>query len=206
MKKRITFLVLLFSAVVFGQRGSEQYSIELDYGMSSGDGITGFSHIGGGFRYMPNEFWGVKGDFALDKFRTDEPEDGGTDYTRISVQGVYNIGRKLNFGDFANGYFNTLVHAGAGISLLQSEFAESGSDPDRIGNIIIGITPQLYLSDRIALTLDASYIFNLKQHYGFDGTYPNGSPKDNEFVGNMFTASVGISFYLGRGINYTDFP
>lgn len=182
---------------------NDQYSIEAEYGFNSADGISGFSHAGGAFRYMINDFWGFKFDYGYDQFRTGSNPEIGTDSHRISVQGVYNLGRKLKFGEFSDGYFNTLLHGGMGYTALQS--VQRGGT-DNIGNVIVGITPQVWISQSFAVTIDASYIFNFTQHYDFDGNYPNGSPAGNSFTGNMFTLSAGVTFYFGKNKNRVDFP
>jgi OOP family OmpA-OmpF porin len=198
MGRKITSLLfLLISVTAFSQfRSSEQYSIEGDFGLSGAmnPSMSGLNHLGVGFRYMADDLWGFKGDLASDRFRESGTE-AGTNYTRFSVQAVYNAGRALYVPDITNGYVNFLVHGGVGYSYLKST-RKSGID--NIGNVIIGVTPQFYISSRLAVHLDASYIFNIKQHYDFDGFYHDGGLEESGFVGQMFTASIGLTLYLGR--------
>lgn len=202
MKKIFILAALLSTVMLFAQK-TDQYSLEIDYGFNSADGISGFTHAGGAFRYMVSDYWGLKFDYGYDQFREGSNPEIGTNYHRFSAQGVYNLGRKLKFGDFSDGYFNTLLHGGLGYSALQ---AVQKDGIDNIGNVIIGITPQVWLSESFALTVDASYIFNFTQHYGFDGYYPNGKPAGNSFTGNIITASVGVTYYFGKNKNRVDFP
>ncbi|NDI97531.1 hypothetical protein GWA97_00385 [Flavobacterium sp. LaA7.5] len=205
MTKKIILLLLFLSLCVSinAQRRFDQYSLEAGYGLgiSGAPGITEFSHFEIGFRYMVDEYWGVKFDYGSDRFRTDGSPELGTDYQRYSVQGVYNLGRTLALTNYANGYFNMLAHGGLGYSSLKN-INKSGTD--NIGNVIVGITPQLWLSDDFALTLDTSLILNFSQHYDFDGTYPDGKPTNNAFVGNVINASIGITYYFGRNKNGSD--
>lgn len=205
MTKKITLLLLFLSLCVStnAQRRFDQYSLEAGYGlgMSGSPGITQFSHFEIGFRYMVDEYWGIKFDFGSDKFRTNDTPELGTDYKRYSVQGVYNLGRAMNLTYVGDGYFNMLAHGGLGYSSLKST---SRKDPDNIGNVILGITPQFYLSDDFALTLDTSLILNFSQHYDFDGTYPKGKPSNNAFIGTVINASIGITYYFGRNKNGSD--
>lgn len=205
MTRKIILLLLFLSLCVStnAQRRFDQYSLEAGYGlgMSGSPGITEFAHFEVGFRYMIDEYWGIKFDFGSDKFRTNDTPELGTDYQRYSVQGVYNLGRALALTDYANGYFNMLAHGGLGYSALKSI---NGKDPDNIGNVILGITPQLYISDSFALTLDTSLILNFSQHYDFDGTYPKGKPANNDFTGTVVNASIGVTYYFGRNRNGSD--
>ncbi len=205
MAKKITLLLLFLSLCVSSnaQRRFDQYSLEAGYGLgiSGSPGITEFAHFEIGFRYMVDEYWGVKFDFGSDKFRTDETPELGTDYQRFSIQGVYNLGRALSLTDYGSGYFNMLAHGGLGYSSLKSINAPG---TDNIGNVILGVTPQIYISDDFALTLDTSLLLNFSQHYDFDGTYPNGRPSNNAFTGTIINVSFGITYYFGRNRNGSD--
>lgn len=203
MVKRITLLLLLFSFGANAQRASDQYSLEAGYGFgfSGSPGITELSHFEVGFRYMIDESWGIKFDFGSDSFRTDTTPELGTDYQRYSLQGVHNLGRTLNMSEMAGGYLNMLAHAGLGYSALRS-INKSGTD--NIGNVIVGLTPQIYISRSFAVTVDASVIFNFTQHYDFDGTYPEGNAYNNAFTGNIINTSLGLTYYFGKNKNSAD--
>ncbi len=206
MIKKITLLLLFLSlwTNIHAPRRFDQYSLEAGYGLgvSGAPGIKQFSHFDIGFRYMVDEYWGIKFDFGSDKFRTDDTPELGTDYQRFSVQGVYNVGRAIDMSGFANGYFNMLAHGGLGYSSLKS--IANKAETDNIGNVIIGITPQVWISDDFALMLDTSLIFNFSQHYDFDGTYPKGKPTNNAFTGYVMNVSLGITYYFGRNGNGSD--
>lgn len=189
---------------VRGQKPHEQYSIEAAYGLGISDvpAITGFSHYEIGFRYMVDEYWGLKFDFGADRFRTGSDPELGSNYKRYSVQAVHNLGRTLNMGDKLSIPLNLLAHGGLGYSSLSS-VTESGTD--KIGNVIIGLTPQLYLSRSFALTIDTSYIINFTQHFRFDGIHPpkEGGPLKS-FTGKMFNASAGLTYYFGNNKSDSD--
>lgn len=201
MKKKFTLFILLLSITAFSQRKLDQYSIEADYGLSAGfnPSASGSAHFGVGFRYMLDESWGIKFDYAQDKFRTGTPETG-TDYTRYSVQGVHNLGRTLNMRDIANGSLNLLAHGGLGYSSLKSTEREG---VDKIGNVIIGLSPQVKLINNLALQLDISYIINFTQHYNFDGTRANKGSAES-ITGTMLTFSAGLTFYFGKNGSDSD--
>lgn len=203
-KRFLSLFILLLSVTSWSQRAMDQYSIEAAYGLGvSGDpGITGFSHYEIGFRYMVDEYWGIKFDFGSDRFRTGNDPELGSDYKRYSVQAVYNLGRALDLTNTSAKNINLLAHGGLGYSSLTSQ-TEPGND--KIGNIIIGLTPQLYLNRSLALTLDTSFILNMTQHFNFDGIHPpKGDGPIKSFTGKMFNASVGLTYYFGRNKSDSD--
>lgn len=202
MKFKIITLSLLFSAIGYSQRASDQYSVEAGYGLAiSGEpSMSEFTHFEGGFRYMADESWGLKFDFGYASFRPDT-EAPGTNYTRISAQGVNNLGRTLNIPALTNNSIGLLAHGGLGLSTLVNPEV-SGSD--KIGNVILGLTPQLQIAESLALKLDTSIIFNFTQHYNFDGNYPNEGGTLKSFTGRLFTASFGLTYYFGKNGSKSD--
>lgn len=208
MKKIITLVLVLTFSTVFAQQTYDQYSLEagygLNHGMSKGENsnMTNFRHFEVGFRYMFDENWGVKLDYGNDGFRTSEEPKEGTNYHRFSVQGVYNVGRLLDLPYATNDRINLLAHAGLGYSALKST-VKPGTD--NIGNVIIGVTPQFWISENFALHLDASYVINFTQHYNFDGTYPDSAPYElDAFMGGIINVTAGVTFYFGKNGNDSD--
>jgi OOP family OmpA-OmpF porin len=70
----------------------------------------------------------------------------------------------MNFETWTN-TIGLLGHTGFGLSFLERK------DPlkDRMGNFMAGVTGQIKLSDRVALTGDFTTILNAKQNVAFDG-------------------------------------
>lgn len=209
MKKIITLLVVLTFSMAFAQRTYDQYSLEAGYGLSHGmskgenSNITNFQHFDVGFRYMFNEYYGIKFDYGNDSFRVDEGgSKEGSNYHRFTVSGVYNIGRALDLPYITGDWVNLIGHAGLGYSALQST-RKAGID--NIGNVVVGLRPQFWISDQFAAHVDASYVFNFTQHYNFDGTYPEAAPYTlNAFMGGIVNLSAGITFYFGKNENDSD--
>jgi len=205
MNRSITLAALFLSLAAFSQRANDQYSLEAGYGLGfSGDpGLSG-QHFEVGFRYMVDESWGIKFDFGSDTYRTDSTPELGTDYKRYSVQGVYNLGRAINISSVTGGTINLLAHGGIGYSSLKSVLKD---DVDNIGHVIVGVTPQLYLIENLALRLDTSLIVDFTQHYKFDGTYrmlPDGNKDKNSFTDMVFNASLGLTYYFGKNKSSSD--
>jgi OOP family OmpA-OmpF porin len=70
-----------------------------------------------------------------------------------------------------------------------------------MGNFMVGVTGQIKLTDRIALTGDFTTITNAKQSVAFDGASPNDI---RGFNGSLFTGTVGITVYLGMNAKHAD--
>lgn len=202
MKKTITILVLALTTQAFSQLSVtrnrfNQFSFEAEYGLTytRNPTQTSFKHSGIGFRYMANEYWGVKFDYAHDRIDDNGTPGTGSILDRASVQAVYNIGRVLNFRELTNSTVGLLLHSGVGYTRL-NPFEER--DYDNIGNFIIGGTVQLYINDSFALRGDLSGILNFRQQNSFYSEY-NGT-----YTGKMLNASIGLTYYFGRNKNRSD--
>ena len=152
-----------------------------------------------GARYMFNNKFGLKADFGFNSFTgNNESINFDSKYYRVDLQGVANLGRIMNFETWTN-TLGLLGHAGFGFSLLER------NDPsfvkDRMGNFIVGVTGQIKLNNRIALTGDFSSITNAKQNIAFDGASTNGI---RGFDGSLFTGTIGLTFYLGENERHAD--
>jgi len=203
MKKTITFLALALSMQAFSQMSVNrnrfnQYSFEADYGLTytRAPNQTDYRHVGIGFRYMVNEYWGVKVDYAHDKIEDNGQRGTGSLYDRGSLQAVYNVGRFFNFRELTNSTVSLLLHSGVGYSRLDPY---ENKRYDNIGNFIIGGTAQVYINDSFALRGDLSGILNFRQQNYFDSL-----PVGKTYTGKMMTATIGITYYFGRNKNRSD--
>ncbi|KQB37153.1 MULTISPECIES: OmpA family protein [Flavobacterium] len=188
--------------------GYNRWSIELNGGlnkptrtMTSGYSTETVSpfHADLGVRYMFNPKFGLKFDVGYDQFQErDNTPDFESKYYRASVQGVINLGRALNFETWTN-TFGLLAHGGFGVSQLSSDKGFDGKD--YMGHGIMGLTGQVRLSNRIALTGDLTGIVNGRQNHNFDG---RGLTSTGSFDGVLLNASVGLTFYLGKNEKHAD--
>jgi OOP family OmpA-OmpF porin len=152
-----------------------------------------------GARYMFNNKFGLKADIGYNSFTgNNESFDFDSKYYRVNLQGVANLGRIMNFETWTN-TIGLLGHAGYGLSQL--EVKNPSYVKDRMGNFIIGVTGQIKLSDRIALTGDFTTITNAKQNVAFDGVSSNAI---RGFNGSLFTGTVGLTVYLGKNEKHAD--
>ena len=151
-----------------------------------------------GVRYMFNNKFGVKADFGYNSFTEKSgtaPFD--TRYYRVDLQGVANLGRIMNFESFTN-TIGLLGHAGFGLAQLEDQ---NSAAKDKIGNFMAGITGQIKLTNRIALTGDFTTILNASQNMSFDAASATGG---RGFSGILFNGTVGVTVYLGKNEKHAD--
>ncbi|MBC5837461.1 OmpA family protein [Flavobacterium muglaense] len=151
-----------------------------------------------GVRYMFNNKFGVKADFGYNSFTEKSgsaPFD--TRYYRVDLQGVANLGRIMNFESFTN-TIGLLGHAGFGLAQLEDQ---NSAAKDKIGNFMAGITGQIKLTNRIALTGDFTTILNASQNMSFDAASAAGG---RGFSGILFNGTVGVTVYLGKNEKHAD--
>lgn len=213
MKRIIVLLACgLFSTAIFAQEQTEfnQWSIELQAGVhkpgrpfSAGYYTSTPSFFQGdlGIRYMFTNRFGLK---LSAGYHSIENNDEGslpfkTTYMRYSLQGVVNAGDILHFKNWTH-RLNFLVHGGAGVSTLAPK-EPIEKDAEMMGHFIVGITPQLKLTNSIVLTGDFSMIGNIRQDFTWDGSRKN---RKRGFDGMMVTGSLGLTFYLGNATEHAD--
>lgn len=161
------------------------------------------NHFDLGVRYMFNPNFGAKLDFAYDMM---ENQSGTlslpfeTTQYRVGFQGVANLGRIMKFETFTS-RFGILAHAGLQVSRLNVEAGINDGKNEDNGGVIIGLTPQFRISNRIVLTGDFTYLSNFRQHLNWDGS---GSESSNNLTGSMLNTSLGLTFYLGGNDVHAD--
>lgn len=190
------------------QPAYNKWSVELNGGVNKpvramtpgySSETLGLFHTDLGVRYMFNPKFGLKLDVGYDQLqeRDDSPEFDSK-YYRASLQGVVNLGRALNFETWTN-TFGLLAHGGFGVSQLSNDDGFDGKDYMAHG--IMGLTGQVRLSNRVALTGDLTGIINGRQNHNFDG---HGVPANSSLEGVLLNASVGLTFYLGKNEKHAD--
>ncbi|MDO3387183.1 hypothetical protein QWI17_15150, partial [Gilvimarinus sp. SDUM040013] len=99
-----------------------------------------------------------------------------------------------------------LAHGGAGYSWMNNDATKGADgkvfdDNDNMVNVMVGLTPQLRLTDRVVLTGDVSYVRNIRQNVAFDG---NSEISGSGFGGEIWNATLGLTFYLGKNQKHAD--
>jgi len=154
-----------------------------------------------GVRYMINDKFGFSLEGGYNRFEGDDNSfPFKTQAYRVSLEGVVNAGTILGFREWTD-RFGLLFHGGAGVTALKYQEPVDIDDADEMLNFTIGGTPQLRLTDNIALFADLSIFGHVRQNRTFDGT--QGQPARG-FDGFLVNASVGASFYLGGNDVHAD--
>lgn len=202
----------------------DRFSIELNVGANRTDGyyspgfyqvdaendlaMNGISRVDLGFRYMLNEKFGLKFSAAYDMFESysNVSTDFDTNLLRFNFEGVVNLRNILDFDSFTK-RFGLLGHAGVHYGFFgDGDTSGDGGDAiiggtDEVAGFIIGFTPQYRLSHTFALTLDASFVKNYRQHRTWDY---NLAPKESNLNAEFMTFSLGITAYIGKKEMHAD--
>ena len=206
------FLLLLIPSIAFNQKSINSWSIDACFGGTNPvkpytpgywSNTVSFFHTSGGVRYMFNNKFGIKLDGGYDRVTNDVIGVNGNSlpfkshYYRTSIQGVLDIGRIFTFENFSE-KTSLLFHFGGGASVLTSKVA---SENDRMVNFLFGFTPQYKISKRLAINVDASFIWHIYQKYTFD---MHSTVAKRGFDGFIANATVGVNYYLGKNPEHYD--
>lgn len=195
MKKHLFSITFLLCSLFFSNLSFSQYGIEVNYGLNGvfQPAINNFSHFGAGVTYDFDELFGAKLDFGSDQFRSKTPlfsEETGVNITRISAQGTVNISSLIDRTSIYS-TFSLIAHAGGGYTIVKSTYNEG---TDNITNAIIGLTPRIKISKGLYFALDTSLIFNISQHYNFDGSFTYEGESPNSITGIMYNVTGGLVY------------
>lgn len=167
-------------------------------------------HLDIGARYAFTKNWSLKLYYSRDRFQNKMLSEVGVTYHRVSIEAYFNLSQKLRILETSR--FNILTHAGVGITYAYPEaierFLNGGrftygivrnfpKEYERIGNLIVGFTPQYILSERWVLTMDTSMVFNREQQYGYDGELLSQNWVKER--GAFLNFSLGVQHLLGNG-------
>lgn len=217
--KKFILSTLMAGSLVFSAKSQEfnKWSLEATAGFNKPmapltpgylSPTLNIGHVDLGARYMFNEKFGVKLDYGFGSFKEADGNSPSfvTKYYRLNVQGVANLGRMMNFESFSR-KLGLLFHGGTGIGLVNPEENLFNSFDDNVYTLIFGITPQIKLSDKIALVGDISTILNGRQTVTFDGATAIRPDITNGFYGanaTWWTGTLGLNIYLGKQAQHAD--
>jgi OOP family OmpA-OmpF porin len=200
------------------EKGFNRWSFELNAGMNNaikpftaGYSVSNESkffsipvnHFDLGVRYMLTPKFGLKLDLANNKIENANGSSSlpfETQQYRLGLQGVVNAGRLMGFDDFTH-TIGLLIHAGVHVSTLTPKTGINKDVTEKNGGILFGITPQVKLSNHLALTADFTYISNVRQHLAWDG---NNSDQSYNLNGHIYTTSLGLTYSFGKKENHAD--
>ncbi len=157
-----------------------------------------------GVRYMMNEKFGLRTNFG---YASLSEEEGSlpfeTSYYRATLEGVANVGNMLEFSEWTN-TFGLLFHAGGGYSVINHEAPLELDEKDTTFNIVLGITPQIKISEKIAFYADFSLIPNVGMERSWDGTEIIQTSNRRIDDGLLYNVSAGFNIYLGSNEKHAD--
>lgn len=209
MKKQ--FLALATLVVAFAAQAQEQaynkWSIDVNGGVNKPTmGFTSGYYTStpslwtanAGVRYMANNKFGIRLAGGYDSFEDgDNSQKFKSSFWNVNLQGVANLARVLTFEDWTRD-IGLLAHAGFGYGQLNGD---NISKPDGVAFFVAGLTPEVRLSNRVALLVDGSVYFNARQERTFD-TYSTTNRRGVQ--GINFTATVGLQVALGKHSVHAD--
>lgn len=212
MKFKSLFIsAVLTSSISFGQSSLNKLSVGLNYGINGvisapvDVNTSNSHHIGLNTRYMFNTNLGLMLGLGYDLFPTAEGSETTNQYASLNIQGVYNIGSLFKL---PSKRFGLLLHAGGGVATMwNKDFgSDNATDPyikgnDDIITLNAGITPQFKINDRFSVNIDLAYAFNLEQDRSFNWSYVTENNR-----GSFYTASVGLTYYIGKNDRHFDWP
>lgn len=167
--------------------------------------LPSLNHFDFGFRYMLSSKFGLKSDLAFDII-DNKLGNGSLPFRslqfRMGFQGVFDLGKVFEFNAFSN-TIGLLGHGGIQISQFKSKTGTGNQEAvvESDGGYLLGITPQIKLSERTVLTADFTVLSNVRQHLNWDGST---SAQENNLSGLLYSSSIGLSFYLGKNEKHSD--
>lgn len=230
--RKISFIVLLFACqLVLSQVNPPQnykpynrFSLEVAAGYhlpvspitdgNSAGSLSGMQQFNLAGRFMINDLWGVKGQYAFYRFQDRDNRDMGNSFNSFSLEAVMNILRAMDKPKYVLENYALLLHAGFGFTLAypdsRKDYSGSGLvlfDPndrsERMFNLLIGVTPTFKLTEHVAFMADISYIVNTQQQYGYNGELIYSDM--TKVTGGFMNFGVGVVFMLGNRTSHADF-
>ena len=168
-----------------------------------------FTHYELNSRYMFNNRVGLKFDAGFDHFNFTDGHPA-TNALRISVQPTFNLTDILHMNDFTTRW-GVLLHMGGGYATMWNKdvlagpnqlFSPNEGSVDEMLQGIIGLTPQFKVNERLSINGDISFMGNIRQNNGFD--FEATPVQGGGFSGYYATATVGVSYYIGKAKSHAD--
>jgi OmpA-OmpF porin, OOP family len=208
MRTLLSLVALLSVTTVVAQTTDyNRFALEAQFGLNnpiapmapSYDAPTfGLMHAGLSGRYMLNHRFGLRLGTAYDRLNAASGSSPfTTDYLRVSGEGVVNMASVLDFGQWTDN-IGLLFHAGGGYSSMRNQDYEGW---DEMLHATFGITPQIRLGNRMALSVDMSVLAHVYQSRSYDFS---AIRNDRGVDGFLYNLSVGLQYSFGKQAVYAD--
>lgn len=157
-----------------------------------------------GVRYMITRSFGIGLEAGYNSISSDEKSSVAFDNKlyRVGLEGIVNLGNFVGLKD-ATSRFGILGHGGIGVGFFDVNDPVDVGSIDHMLNFTVGIMPQYRVSNNVAIFTDLSLIGTTRNHYTWDGFVQADDIRG--FEGLIINASVGLTFYLGKGDVPADF-
>lgn len=217
MKKILLIGGLALSTMAISQSAAyNRLSIDFGIGMSKTFKPTrthyepGFNipHVELGGRYMLNNKFGLKLDFAYDGIKNKKSAPAMYEFnTFIVSQHFLAVANWANILDFGNSIplmkkLSLIGYGGPGFSYMGGEKAS-----DWLLNLKMGVTPMLKVSDKVSVFGNASMTFYAMGHWYIDGL-SRRSGKNTQSVsgvdGYTGALTLGAMYYIGKETGHAD--
>ncbi len=212
-KISLTTIILFFSGLLFSQtynRWSVSAAFGNHFGMKPTTNKTRFyqpQSIQLGGRFMANQYIGVMLNLGYDFLDSEGNGVRNQHLVKTSLQGVINIGGICNFQRRVD-WFGILFHTGISATHLisPSDKRADARDPlfknvDDIFGLVVGLTPQFKLSNRLTLFFDYSFQMNFMQDMSYDFNTKIAKNARTGYLSNLF---VGLRVNLGKYKEHAD--
>ncbi|MDO4229957.1 MAG: OmpA family protein [Capnocytophaga sp.] len=208
MKKQIFALAsLVFIGVQAQEESYNKWSVDVNGGVNKpvtpmtfqySTSTPSFWGANAGVRYMFNNKFGLRLGGGYDSFKEgNDSREFKSNLWNVNLQGVANVGRVLSFEEWTSD-IGLLAHAGFGYGQLRSDVL---SGADQVAFAVVGLTPQLRISNRVTLLVDGSVYFNAKQNRTYD-TYSVAERRGVQGV--HLTGTIGLQIALGKHGKHAD--
>lgn len=189
--------LLLGITNTFAQIETSRWKAQVAVGLNSPaqDGLvnpfvakgTNFPTINLGIQRMFKPQLGAKLDFGYNRFANeDNTPEFKVNYTRINAQFVYDATNDITFLPLGMAFVG---HVGPGYSIIKP-LGDFKDNKTSFLNVMGGVELHYKVARTASVFFDASYIF------GFGSEFEPLTDGFGSFNGNLFTATIGISFSL----------
>ncbi len=151
--------------------------------------FAGFKSFYVGGLYEIDELWGLRATYAYNAFEHKDEKAAGLKIHKVVAEVTLNVISTIQ--QQVSTPFEVMAHAGLGLSLAKSDI-KSGSD--LMANVQAGLMPKYHISEQWSLLVDASYVLNFSQNYGYQGAAAQISGKSA--IGGYFLANLGVAYKL----------
>lgn len=153
-------------------------------------------------RYMFNNRIGIMLNVGYDAFRFGGIGDSDlkTHYISPTLQSVINIGDMMKLNTLHE-RFGLLLHTGVGYAAMWQKRGKV----DNIASFVVGLTPQIRLTDHWSLKADVTFNANYSQQNTFD--FREKIEQKSKYVyetARFFNLSVGVTYHIGKNEKHAD--